>query len=63
MGVSGERVTLWSRFSGVKRLSGVSGQSLERVKGRAFALGEPTNYARSYSELHHGQAHFFPASN
>jgi hypothetical protein len=29
----------------VKRLSGVSGQSLERVKGSAFALGEPTNYA------------------
>ena len=32
-------------------------------KGSAFALGEPTNYARSYSGLHHGQAHFFPASS
>jgi len=37
-----EGVTSCSGFLGVKLLSRVLGQSPERVKGRAFALGEPT---------------------
>jgi len=37
-----ERVTSCSGFLGVKLLSRVLGQSPERVKGRAIALGEPT---------------------
>ena len=39
-------VTLWSGFSGVTLLSGVSGQRPERVKGGTLALGEPTNYVK-----------------